>query len=494
VHPKTIAALVAVGLFLLSAVTVPLVRADDATPPPEPTPPPTPPAPKAEALVNGELGIFRFGSYGRVQATTDFEGHRGRDTNIVAHGPRIFEPAYAELDLAYYLDPPGEFGSKILFTLALFEPLAHYSGDFDQIFAVRNLYAEVWGFLPGVPWLHLWGGSRMYRGDDVYLLDYWPLDNLNTYGGGLIFRWQDLDVRVHAGVSRLTNDYQFQTIEIPGAVTGTEEKVVLDRQRTVASGRATYDVQNIYRALGLRFRLYGEYHNLPKGERIPPELIEDNAPIYQPDTILEKAPADDGWSLGGQLGLFGFGPRSHINLFFRWSQDLAAYGETGVPWGTNDDGTAAGATEMVAALSFNWESRWVGVLAGGYLRRFIDADVNRYDVDDYFEGAVAVRPVVFITDHLQQGLEFGYQQHYPFGLDPGTNEHEVAEVFQYSAHEIVSLGRGNYERPQFRLTYTLSQPNESARRTYPEGDTRRARELEHFLGFGVEWWFNSSTH
>ena len=26
----------------------------------------------------------------------------------------------------------------------------------------------------------IWAGSRMYRGDDIYLLDFWPLDNLNT--------------------------------------------------------------------------------------------------------------------------------------------------------------------------------------------------------------------------------------------------------------------------------------------------------------------------
>ena len=27
----------------------------------------------------------------------------------------------------------------------------------------------------------------MYRGDDVYLFDFWPLDNLNTVGGGAMY-------------------------------------------------------------------------------------------------------------------------------------------------------------------------------------------------------------------------------------------------------------------------------------------------------------------
>ena len=440
------------------------------------------------------IGAFTFGSYGRVQVNSDNDGHPGRDTNIVAQGPRLFEPSYAEMDFAYHLAAPDGFGSKILFTLALFEPFAHYSGEYDQTFAVRNLYAEAWGFVPHVPWLRLWIGSRMYRGDDIYLLDYWPLDNLNTIGGGLIFAWRDLDVRVHAGVNRLDDDYQFQTIQVPGETFGSRDKVVLDRQRWITSLRAAYELPNLYRSLGLKFALYGEMHRLRSGERINPDLVHDEIPEYEPDAITGEVPADSGWVLGGQAGLFGFGPDSHLNLFFRWAQDLAAYGENGVPYGTTNDGTAEGAYEMVFGMAGNWQFHWAGVLAGGYLRKFKDADVNQYDVDDFVEGAFTLRPVVFITDHLQQGFEFGYQRHYPFGLDPATNDHEVAEVYQYSLLEIVSLGRGSYRRPQFRLVYTLSKSNAAACRSYPEGDMRRAGDTEHFLGLGVEWWFNSSTH
>jgi LamB porin len=444
-------------------------------------------------VLDQNLGMFKFGSYGRVQVDNDGEGNRGRDANIVAHGPRLFEPSYAEMDFSYHLAAADEFGTKVQFTLAFFEPFAHESGDYDQSFAIRNLYAEAWGFVPYVPWLRVWAGSRMYRGDDIYLLDFWPLDNLNTIGGGLIFDWWDIDVRFHAGVNRLDDDYQFQTIEVPGATFGSREKLVLDRQRYIMSLRAQYELR-VWRELGLKFVAYGEQHSLPEGERIPSGLIEDNVPTYQPSTIMATAPEDEGWVAGGQLGVFGFGPQSHVNLFFRWAQDLAAYGETGVPWGTNNDGTAEGAYEMVGALSANYEFKWLGVLAGGYVRKFKDADVNKYDTDDYMEGALAVRPVVFITDHLHQGFEVGYQQHYPFGLDADTGAQEISEVMQYSLLEIVSLGRGSYKRPQFRLTYTLSRPNASARRTYQEGDQRRLKKEDHFIGFGVEWWFNSSTY
>lgn len=438
-------------------------------------------------------GEFTFGSYGRVQITDDTEGHQGRNTNVVAHGPRIFEPSYGELDLGYTFSSDHDFGAKVLFTLALFEPLAHYSSEYDQTWAVRNMYAEMWGFVPKVPWLHIWAGSRMYRGDDIYLLDYWPLDNLNTIGGGLIFDWEGLDVRTHMGVNRLDDEYQYQTIKIPGATFGSADKVYLDRQRWIASAKATYKLLNLYKGFGMKFSAYGEHHQIGKGRRVDPELMVDDVPIYEPETIDQELPKDSGWVAGGQIGLFGFGPYSHINLFAKWAQDLAAYGEAGIPYGTTNDGLTKGAYEFVGALSANWEFKWAGCMAGGYIRKFKDADVNRYDTDDFIEGAISFRPTVFITEHLHQGFEFSYQQHYPFGLDPNGDDHSVSEVYQYSIMEIVSMGRGMYKRPQIRFVYTISQPNGSARDTYPEG-LRRPRDTDHFIGFGVEWWFNSSTY
>lgn len=71
----------------------------------------------------------------------------------------------------------------MLFTFALFGPYAHYDGDFvDQSMAVRNLYVRMANLSQTLDGLSLWAGSRMYRGDDIYLLEWWPLDELNTVG------------------------------------------------------------------------------------------------------------------------------------------------------------------------------------------------------------------------------------------------------------------------------------------------------------------------
>ncbi|MDP8257785.1 MAG: carbohydrate porin [Candidatus Alcyoniella australis] len=441
-----------------------------------------------DADPNGLGRGFHFGSYGRVQFTSDLDGHPGREINVVSHGPRLAEESYVELDFGYGLARP-DLAVDLQFTLALFEPFYHYSGDAQQYLAVRNLYAEASQFLPR---LSLWVGSRMYRGDDVYLLDCWPLDNLNTIGGGVGFADWGLDLRAHMGVNRLNNDYQLQTIEIPNAGFGSSEYTILDRQRWIYSLRSAYRLSALPAPLGMDFVLYGEFHRLPQGERIPPELIEDQVPDYDPEDIKDKLPQESGYKLGGEVSLIGIPPQGFIKLFVAYAADLAAYGEWGVPWGLNTNGKTRGASELTLALSGNWESRWVGVMLGAEARRFEDADPNEFDIDDYWEGVAVLRPIVYITDHFHQGLEISYQQHYPFGLDPSTDEQEVPEVWQLSVLELLSWDRGNYARPQFRLVYTLSKLNSAARRRFPEGDTRRNDELQHFIGLGVEWWFDSS--
>ena len=45
----------------------------------------------------------------------------------------------------------------------------------------------------------------MYRGDDVYLLDFWPLDEQNTLGAGITYEQGDHQTRFHLGVHRLND-------------------------------------------------------------------------------------------------------------------------------------------------------------------------------------------------------------------------------------------------------------------------------------------------
>jgi maltoporin len=438
---------------------------------------------------------FEFGSYGRARVDFEEDGSPGRIPNVVAHGPRIFEPSYAELDFRYIIRADSGLDVSVLTTVALFEPFAHFTGDFGEArLGVRNLYAKIGNFVPELDGLSIWAGSRMFRGDDVYLLDWWPLDNLNTMGGGLTYEIGDFEARLHAGVNRLDDDFQFQRIQTDRSGFGTTDQVVLDRQRTIGSLRATYVWPELIGDVGGKVVGYGEYHGIPEGRRIPPNLLEDGSPPYPTDEISVDLPAESGYVLGAQLGLFEEETANHLNLFFRTASGLAAYGEFGIPYGLNTERSADGAREYVGALSANWENEWVGVLTGAYIRRFNDADRELDDPDDFIEGAASVRPLIFITDHFHQGFEFSYQRKYPFGVDPESGQQSVPELYQLSVMEIVSMGRGSYERPQIRLRYTAAFANDDAQDRFPAGDVRRPDDVEHIISIGAEWWFNSSTY
>jgi len=156
-----------------------------------------------------DVGRFEFGSYGRIGIASDLRGGTGRDANIVSHGTRIDEDPYAELELRREDTFMDQIKSKIVATLALYPPFFHFSGDEIQNIALRNLYAQaIYG-----DWT-LWAGSRMYRGDDIYVLDWWPLDNQNTIGGGAGWKSSDGDtlLAAHVGMQRLDNPYQYETL------------------------------------------------------------------------------------------------------------------------------------------------------------------------------------------------------------------------------------------------------------------------------------------
>src|SRR5881394_1219903 len=86
----------------------------------------------------------------------------------------------------------------------------------------------------------------MYRGDDVYLLDWWPLDNLNTVGGGVKLAFDTTSegatsIALHAGLGRPLDPFSFQ-VRPSSSPTGfgATDVVTLDRPRLIASAKATH--------------------------------------------------------------------------------------------------------------------------------------------------------------------------------------------------------------------------------------------------------------
>ena len=58
---------------------------------------------------------------------------------------------------------------------------------------------------------------------------------------------------------------------------------------------------------------------------------------------------------------------------------------------------------------------------------------------------------------------------------------------------VAPLGRGTYSRPFIYGIYTLSWLSADAQYyLFEPQDVRAGRSIVHYLGLGVEWWFNSS--
>lgn len=421
---------------------------------------------------------FSFGSYGRVVAGSDLDGGRGQRHQVVNHGPRLIEDPYLELDFGYLLrsDSGAEF--RALTTVALTDALFHYDGDFDGSIAIRNAYVEASHF--GVDGLSVWAGSRMYRGDDIYLLDFWPLDDLNTVGLGASYRNGDTTIAAHGGVNQLANDFQYQEVDVAAPVFGTESVILLDRIRALASLRVEQIFFDVTERTSMKAVLYADYQSLGEGEF-------DDA-----NDVRIELPSDRGYSIGGQFGAWGFTDNGFVNLFIRHAGGLAAYDELAVPYGFDTDRTVTSATNTRVGTSFNAETRLFGVTGGAYVEWFKDADANTYDTDDRVDGVIAVRPTLFVTRHFHQAFEVSYQRRIPNGLSARTDTFLEPAMWQFGVMPSLSLDRGSFSRPQLRAMYVASLLNDGALDAYPDEDPRAGRDVQHFLGLGVEWWFNSS--
>ena len=419
-----------------------------------------------------------FGSYGRVGMTTNFDGGSGKEADVVSHGTRLEETPYVELDLyAEYLLDDITFKTVITLALLNLENMFHYSGQPGVQLAVRNLFVEAGDiYHTGA---YIWVGSRMYRGDDIYLLDYWAMDNLNTYGGGLGWRKYNLEIAFHVGVNRLNNDYQYQEVDVPGRGYGVETITTLDRQRTILSLGFTHQFPKILGDLGVKYKLYGEFHYLPSGE------------YHRTDQTIEALPADNGFLIGAELGTWGFCKNGFLNLFFKYGRNLAAYNELAVPYGTNLDKTTSGANELLFGFSGNYEHEYFSILIGGYVKRWLDALPEEYDPFDHAEFILVARPMAFIGKYFRVGFETSYQRRESPGTADLIGTNSVPAVFKFSPMISLATGKGSLSRPEIRLLYTMAYLNEGARYLYPFGDDRRSNSIQHFLGFGVEWWFNA---
>jgi len=439
-----------------------------AVEPPAEAPPPAP--------------ALQFGSYGRVVGASDLSGRTGRNTDLVRFGTRLDESTYAELNLSR-LQPVAGRDVKVVFTLALFGPLFHFDGDASDVLAVRQAFAEVADV--GVKGLSVWAGSRIARGDDVYLLDFWPLDNLNLVGGGARHDLGDIwEFASHVGLFRLRSQYQYQVVDA-AAVNGfgVERLELLDRPRTVWANKATFWPGGRFQSQGFKLVGYAEAHAISAGT------------FTLADRTTRVLPADGGWVAGLQFGAWHGPSRSFVNAFVRASGGLGAFNPFESPFA---DGLPVTTTErafdVLGAVVGNVEFGSIaGIQLGAYLRRSRDAAVNEFSGGSVLEGIVTARPHWWFSSWGGLAAEVSFQSMSKSALDERTGLPLGGSLWKFALMPYITPGgSGGYTRPHLRLIYVATVRDASAIALAVEEDVRGRAPVEHFLGVGAEWWFDSS--
>lgn len=435
---------------------------------------------------------FTMGSYGRIGIASNLDGGAGKVTKIVSNSSRLEELPYQEIyfkyDFTSDLSKKDGIKTSLNFAMAFNENSFHYTGKFAMNTAIRNLYLNVDDIL--IKKLNIWVGSRMYRGDDIYLLDFWPLDNLNTVGAGIGYSFSSTQLKFHLGANRLDqgdvkNPYQLLYYNIPlRDKIGSEKVIILDRQKYIAS----FGVTQLFKNIRLKLKLYGEFHTISKAS-------------YEYDSNNYNLPSDKGYLIGTQITYYGFlkNNSNFIHLFAKYSEGLATYGELGIPYDLNKEKKTTGANEILLGLALNFERKNIGLMIGSYFRRFRDADNNKYDDDDINEGIFNLMFLYYIGKYFHISTELSYQMLQVNNIDSTTIKPEVPKMFKFIIMPTLSPnGRGNFTQPKIRLVYSLSTYNDSAQKiinhknpSLSENPTTTWGNYTHYLGISAEWWFNN---
>lgn len=431
---------------------------------------------------------FHFGSYGRVVTGGDGTGRAGRNADIVGRGSRLDESTYAELEVRRedYWEATGAY-TRMVMTVAFANPIFHYNGNFDAGLAIRNLYIEAADI--GVKGLRVWMGSRMYRGDDIYLLNFWALDNLNTMGGGVGYWFPTRTVlKLHAGLNQPNSGWFRQTIDRPSVHNqlGATQVALLDRQKLISSAKLEHTIP-LGLTGGLKLTGYGEFHYTNAAQR---ELK---------DQIYEDLPADKGFVAGAQVSAFTGKRSTHINLVARYARGLAAYGEFNAPVQLAPDRTSKGAQELLFAAGGNYEAGPFGVMMGSYYRMFRNA-AQGLDYNDLNEGIFILRPQIWLGKRRIAGIAVeGSYQAQQRGVDVVDDQGGIAPLFaQVGRFGFIPFlspgGQGAFTRPHFQFIYLLTGRDAAARSLYVAEDVFARRGIDHFIGITAEWWFGSTSY
>ena len=294
-------------------------------------------------------------------------------------------------------------------------------------------------------------------------------------------------------MQRLDSTYQYEQIPSrrPPCSVGAapaRQRDVLDRPRTIETLKLTH--------------LFGTTadHHLFQSDRRGSRRSSTarrrrlSAGVYRTRRALraDPLPADSGSLVGGELAYWTGQRDTFVQLFVRLRHGLAAYDPLAVPHDVrerHDD--RAGSTETLVALGGNYELRLFGVLVGGYLRSFRDGDPSPTSTQKYDEGTLAVArrssSASAGASRSRGATRSALRRHRPRTPTAARRD----RVARRGHPVLLAVGPRLVQAAAApaHLRHHRAQPGDA--RALPGRGRLLAADVEHFIGIGAEWWFNS---
>ncbi|PIB35225.1 hypothetical protein BFP72_07350 [Reichenbachiella sp. 5M10] len=444
---------------------------------------------------------FGFGSYGRIgvgwlPTIQSSDGRRLNLNNMGSIGGRMEEQDYMELGVAFHIKPDNFPKDSTQITVqirsSLYSNNLEYFGNSstgDAFSSLTLAFPEIFVEARDVltKYLNVWVGSRLYRGPDVHMADYFYFNDHSGQGFGVEYKGTRMSMNFVSSTDTTASVPPYFYLNIKSGTPSLEL-----RQRLV-----TVVEQDIPLSKESFITLIGEYHHMgdPSDKEINPG---DSSALY-------SFPGEDGWVLGAKLQwnrIPGFSQGSFNHVALRYGHGIANGGDGGNSRTWNTFGAAnldtysfanAYAWHFVDHFLLNMGDR-MSVNGYGLFNKSKGAADTDGLADTYLgrevynlktEWALGVKVVNYITDqfHFQSELHHAERRD---GDQPWYAMTKLSLVPTLA----VTGNRSVWARPHLRLVYSVARYNNAARDAAysPYLALSGPERWGQYIGVKAEWW------
>ncbi len=434
---------------------------------------------------------FSIGSYGRagIARGNDFQYPRSLNLNGMGSiGGRMEENDYFELATAFHFTPIS--ANKDTTAINIQSRLAFYttqgqiignvtSKSFGGITAaLPELFAEA-KYIMGSPW-SVWIGARLFRGDDIHIIDHFHFDDHSSQGFGVKYKNTQFSVMYPTAVDTASSLPPYFYLNI---VNGTP--VLGLRNRSV------YIIEHVIPSKNGYLKLMAEYHQLAKA------TLEDTV-------TSNNYPSDFGYVVGARykVTIATTIPGSYNDISIRYGAGIANGGDGG---GSKTFLTYGGpnletqkfrdAKSIAITETFLWNiNNNYSLNIYGIFTKSRGASDSLNTTPNYegrtlfnrkIDFAIGARGTWYIKDWLHLLHELNFASRKDGSQDP-------AQMFKLSvAPTIVPNGKRDvWSRPHFRLVYSVARYNAFASDNLysPYLAQTGSKRWGFYFGVKTEWW------